>query len=125
MFERLKFRIRYGKILDFKSLSDEQKRLLFDPRIKNHVDRLGKKTVEIVENKVNGIDLSLVDRYSYNSHNNKKNKGDYVLERTQTYREVIGRFPEYVGSWENRYRLNDNSLVSITFDIDDLSKKLK
>lgn len=124
MFENLKFRIRYGKILDFKSLTHEQKELLLDPRIKNHVDGLGKKTVQLVPNTIEGVGLSLVDTYCYDCYDNKKNKPDYTIERSWVYKKIFDRFPEYIGSFENRYRLSDGSLVSITFEVDDLTKKL-
>jgi len=116
MFDNLKLKIRYGKNLDFKSLTEEQKKLLLDKRIKDNIDVLGNKTVEILSNK-KGVDLSLLDTYSYKSYDKRKTKPDYMMERIKVYKEIFERYPEYAGSFENRYRLKDGSLVSISFDV--------
>ena len=118
MFENLKLRLRYGKKFNVNSLSFVQKKLLLDERVKNNIDGLGNKTVNLLENKTEGVSLSLIDKYCYNCHGDKKNKVDYVLERSKIYKEIFKRFPEYTGSFENRYRLSDDNLVSITFDVE-------
>lgn len=118
MFDNFWLRRRYGKKLDVKNLSDLQKIFLFDKRVKDNIDSLGNKTVSLLENKIKGINLSLIDKYCYNYHGDRKNKGDYALERSRVYKEIFNKFPEYIGSFENRYRLSDDTLVSITFDVE-------
>lgn len=118
MFENLTLRIRYGKKLDIKNLSNLQKIFLLDERVKDNVDGLGNKTVSLLENKIEGVSLSLIDKYCYNCYVDKKNKGDYLLERSRVYKEIFDRVPEYAGSWENRYRLSDGSLISVSFEVE-------
>ena len=122
MFENFRLSRRYGKNLHIKSLTPEQKELLLDERIKDNIDGLEKKTVQLAPNTTEGVSLSLVDTYHYNCYDNKKNRPDYTIERSGIYREIFGRFPEYIGSWENRYRLSDDSLVSITFEVESLNR---
>lgn len=121
--ENFKLRRRYGKILNIESLTSEQKKLLLDQRVKDNVDGLGNRTVGLLENKIEGVSLSLVDEYCYNNYVDKKNKGDYVLERSKIYRKILDKFPEYSGSWENRYRLSDGSLISVSFEVKGNVKK--
>lgn len=118
MFVNFWLRRRYGKKLDIKNLSDLQKIFLLDERVKNNIDNLGNKTVSLLENKTEGASLSLIDKYCYNCHGDKKGKVDYALERSKVYQEIFKRFPEYIGDFDNRYRLSDDILVSITFDVE-------
>lgn len=116
MTENGRLRNRYGDRLDARSLSDAQRAFFLNEDVRDNKDPMGNYTVQMITSGIAEVHFAFTDVYCFDDHGDRKHWMTYASERNDIYRELFGKYPEFTGSNESRYRLDDASLISITID---------
>jgi len=110
---------RYGSKRDYNLLTEQQKKLLMDPRIKDQKDPVGDSTVGVGEiTDVDGLAvLCIRDTWSYGSSSNRQSPADYAQGRRNYFIEILGVEPVKREGKDQIYEFPlEDSKVIVRFD---------
>ena len=118
--ENMGLKRRYGSGLEIATLSDAQRAFLLHKEVRDHRDPMGNYTVQLTSDNEYEADLAFTDVHGFNNHDGVMHWSDYASKRNEFYKKEMGLgFPVRAGSHESLYKLDDDSLVSITIRSED------